>query len=164
MSRIFTEVEALAAALSELAQPCVVGIDGWTGIGKTTLATRLASNLSTEYFDIDAALNRDRNSYVPALRIHEVSAALSDVSGLMLVSGICLRKVLEIAGREADSNIYVKRMTSWGWADEDELQGRELAEILGNYGGEAVRREMRDYHAVWEPHLKADFEFHWQDC
>jgi len=160
LARVFTSVEALASAIAaDLPKTAVVGIDGWTGVGKTTLAKALSGALGGSMFDLDSALNRDRGSYVPSLRLGEIAEALTAPVGFLAVSGICLREVLLKAGREAHAHIYVKRMASWGWADEDELKGDALSG-LGSDGGSAVRREMRRYHASWRPHLKANFEFH----
>lgn len=138
----------------------IIGIDGWTGAGKSTLASALAEQLNASTYDLDTALNRDRECYVAALKIDEIASALTRHAGLLLVSGICLRQVLEMAGHGADAHIYIKRMATWGWADEDELSGT-LAGISGSVGGDNTRGEMRAYHTTYQPHLNADFEFHW---
>lgn len=161
MARVFTAVEALAKAIAaDLPNNAIVGIDGWTGVGKTTLAKALSDAFGGSIFDLDGALNRDRSSYAPSLRLGEISEALAAPAGLLFVSGICLRQVLGRVGCAANAHIYVKRMATWGWADEDELEGGSLAG-LGADGGNAVRREMREYHASWLPHLNATYEFHW---
>lgn len=146
------------AIAADLPKTAVVGIDGWTGVGKTTLAKALADALDGSIFDLDSALNRDCESYVPSLRLGEIAEALAAPAGLLFVSGICLRQVLEQAGRAANAHIYVKRMATWGWADEDELDGGSMP-TLASKGGEAVRQEMRAYHELWRPHELADFEF-----
>ena len=160
MAQIFTHVGQLAAHLAgRLSRPTVIGIDGWTGVGKTTLATSLARATGGSTFDVDDALVRDQRCFVPALQLDAIRDGLAEPKGLLFVSGICLRQVLELAGREADVHVYVKRMAMWGWVDEDELTGGSLPEIPGA-SGEAPRREMRSYHSQWQPHLRADYEFH----
>lgn len=161
MARVFTAVEALAQAIAaDLPNNAIVGIDGWTGVGKTTLANALSDALDGSIFDLDSALNRDRNSYVPSLRLSEIAEALAAPAGLLFVAGICLRQVLEQAECAANAHIYVKRMAAWGWADENELEGGSMVG-LGSNGGNAVRREMREYHNAWKPHERANYEFHW---
>lgn len=97
--------------------------------------------------------------FVPALQLDVIRDGLAELKGLLFMSGICLRQVLELIGCEADAHVYLKRMAMWGWADEDELTGGSLREIPGA-SGEVTRREMRAYHEQWRPHLRADYEFH----
>lgn len=154
----FTDPSALAQAISDRFKgPAIIGIDGWTGVGKTTLAATLARLTQGRTFDLDAALTRDQGRYISALRIHEVSQALDEPVGLLFVSGICLRQVLSDADRGADAQIYLKRMAVLGWADEDELSGK-IPEIVGS-SGQLVREELRAYHAKWRPHELMDYEF-----
>lgn len=158
---IFTELDALATQLSaHFPGGAIVGIDGWTGAGKTTLAKALAGRLNGSAYDLDSALIPDRKCYLPALRLNEIAEALGTRSGFLFVSGICLREALDRAGCAADVHIYVKRMATWGWPDEDELEGGALSELRGSTGGEAMRQEMRIYHERELPHLRADFEYH----
>ena len=159
-ARVFENVGKLAAEIEDRYKAtAIIGIDGWTGAGKTTLARALAEATGGSNFDIDDALIRDQECFVPALQLDLIRSGLSEPKGLIFISGICLRQVLELSGCAADAHIYTKRMATWGWADEDELTDSVLPEIAGA-SGEATRREMRAYHREWIPHLKADYEFH----
>lgn len=160
MAHPFTELDALAHALREsFTAPAIIGIDGWTGIGKTTLGKALAARLSGGSYDLDSALTHDLRRYGTAIRLDEVALALRQPKHFMFVSGICLRQVLADSGCSAAGHIYVKRMATWGWADEDELVAGRALEVRGA-SGESVRQEVRAYHERWRPHLRADFEFH----
>jgi len=155
---VFTSSSQLAKTLrSNHEGDAIIGVDGWTGVGKTTLATELAEAGGGRKFDLDCALIKDQNCYVPALRMEEIQSSLSG-SGLLFVSGICLLQVLELAGVEASAHVYVKRMASGGWADEDDLLGK-LPEFPSS-SGEPIRNELRNYHRHWKPHLTATYEFH----
>ncbi|MBV7258986.1 AAA family ATPase [Erythrobacter crassostreae] len=136
----------------------IVGIDGWTGVGKTTLAKNLAKEMGGSFYDLDCALTLNQNKYVSALQTSKISRALTERQRPLMIAGICLLEVLEIVGAHLDAHVYVKRMSSWGWADEDELTGQYF-EVPGA-SGEAVRREMRAYHRKWQPHLLADIEYY----
>lgn len=160
MAVIFARLDRLAAELAaRLQAPAVIGIDGWTGVGKTTIARSLADILSGSAYDVDMALDRDRKHFVSALRMHEILEALALPSGLLFVSGVCLRQVLQNAQCNAGAHIYIKRMATSGWVDEDEVDGSGAPEISGA-SGETLREEMRLYHGQWRPHLRADYEFH----
>ena len=128
-------------------------------MGKTTLARGLAGATGGTLFDLDEALIKDQKWFVPALRLGLIRNRLTESKGLLFVSGICLRQVLELAECGAAAHIYVKRMAMWGWADEDELSRGALPEIPSS-SGEVTRQEMRAYHERWQPHWQADYEFH----
>lgn len=157
---IFTDLEQLAAEIqSRHNREAVIGVDGWTGVGKTTLAKALANATGGTSFDLDTALDKDRGCYVDALRQDEIRRGLA-TGGLLFVSGICLRQVFGLVEVNADAHVYVKRMATWGWADEDDLLGN-IPEDAGA-SGEGLRQEMRRYHLKWEPHLASSYQFHRQ--
>lgn len=158
MPIVLKEKQELVHALyGRVESSSIVGIDGWTGVGKTTLGKSIAEELGGSSYDLDLALTRNLKKYVSNLRMSEVSKVLTEAPRPLVISGICLLKALAMAEIELDVSIYVKRMASWGWADEDELTGLAL-EIPGA-SGELLRREMRIYHQDWQPHLNADYEF-----
>lgn len=160
MAVVFDQLDALAAEISRrFTTSAIIGIDGWTGVGKTTLARSLADVSSASAYDVDSALDRDRKSFVSALRLNEISEALAQPSGILFVSGVCFRQILHNAECSADAHIYIKRMATWGWADEDEVAGCGVSEVPGA-SGDLLREEMRLYHREWQPHHRADYEFH----
>ncbi|MGN6277506.1 MAG: hypothetical protein ACTHM8_02135 [Sphingomonas sp.] len=160
MTLAFTDPIALAKVVRvQIAAPAIVGVDGWAGVGKTTLAESLAGCVGGASYDLDAGLIRNQGYFVGAIRTEEIARALQGIRGLIFVSGICLRQVLANVGVVASAHIYIKRMAEWGWADEDELVAHRMPEIMGASGA-AMREELRHYHRVWEPHLLRDFEFH----
>ena len=149
----------LADHLQTLPSQTVIGIDGLTGVGKTTLASSLAVALEGSTLDLDAFLDHDRKCFVEALKISDLRSALTSAVRPLFLSGICLREALALVGYTASCHVYVKRMTGWGWADEDELGTDAVPEVDSNSGGAHLRHEMRRYHEKWKPHLVADYEF-----
>jgi uridine kinase len=162
----------------------VIGFDGMNGVGKSTLARKLAPLLGATVISLDNHLNKNRGAYVPCIRCQEVTAALR-ASGkrVVIVDGICLRAVAERCGFAIDVHIYIKQVSKESglcmWHDADlclaetpvdvlKRNAREIrmAEALMN--GEDVeqaekdiglREELIDYHAQWRPVEKADAIF-----
>ena len=158
MPVVVTNLDALASKLRACqAASGLIGVDGWTGVGKTTLAEGLVGILGGSCYDLDHALTPDQKQYVSALRFPELSEALAQQKRPLFVSGICLLEVLVRVGVSLDAHVYVKRMATWGWPDEDELTG-QIPEV-GGASGASVRIELRAYHEKWKPHLVADYEF-----
>jgi hypothetical protein len=154
-----TELELACAIKTRFPEPGVIGIDGWTGVGKTTLAKRFAGIIGGSAYDLDCALTKNKKSYVEFIQLDVINDVLAKSNGILFLSGICIREILKRLDHSAIAHVYVKRMATWGWADEDEIAGTGVPEFQ-EAGGAALRSEMRAYHKKWEPDIKADFFFH----
>lgn len=152
--QIFNSVDALAEQILDALHTGVIGVDGWTGAGKTRLARALASKTSADFFDIDCILTRGLGRYVDAVPTDKVAQRVGRSQGLLFVSGICLRQILSNARIEAAKHVYVKRLAVWGWEDEADAL-REVCAL----GDESLIMEMRRYHREWRPHEASDYEF-----
>lgn len=158
MAVIVARTADLAAALDErFGRSAIIAIDGWTGAGKTTLARDLAKTLGGDNYDLDSAIIPDQGSYISALNMSEISQSVTVSRRPLFVSGICVLQVLSSVAVQPAAHVYVKRMADWGWADQDDLEGR-IPEFPAASGA-SVRCEMRAYHEMWQPHLQADYEY-----
>ena len=107
--------------------------------------------------DLDAVLNRNRGGFIEHLDIDPIASAIKTHPDLVL-SGVCMREVLERVAAPNAIHIYVKRMDLGIWTHEAEANGQ-----LGDYclldrhaaPGE-LELEVRAYHHRWLPHEKAD--------
>ena len=139
----------------------LVGVEGHSTAGKSTLATDLGHRLDGRVFSTDGYVEatREVETYVEMLRLDELARDLAAApDSFVVVEGICLRPTLRATpcGR-ARLFVYCKRITQAGlWADE-----------LENYfedGNPAswlswVDRQSVIYHTEERPDEKADVVF-----
>lgn len=158
---VFSDESDLISHLRSVAfgSACLIAIDGVDGAGKSTLAVKIAESLDCGApLDVDSFLEQNQRKYVEALRLDPLRQQLEQRDGQPTVlAGICMRQVLERLRLRADRHIYVKRMVVWGWADEDEVEGNQIAEIELAMGEiNELKREVKAYHSRYMPHLRAD--------
>lgn len=120
-------MELLYEALLKHCPPnrCLVGIEGHSTSGKSTLGKKLALLSGESLFSTDEyARQRKKNDAYPDLvDVERLKRDVKAVSGrsLSFIEGICLRDVLESAGLKPDVFVYIKRITQAGlWADDPE--------------------------------------------
>jgi adenylate kinase family enzyme len=162
LQTVISNVHALVKILCTGAhrQARLIAIDGAGGAGKSTLGAQLAAALDDfVHVDLDCFLIAKQDKFFDALRLDAVKAAVVASGRRVIMTGICLLRVLEAAGVRPDVLIYVKRMRKWGWADEDELEGDEIEHFALSLkvGIEEwpFQVEVRDYHRAYRPQDRA---------
>lgn len=155
----FVEAEALAVALADRPEP-IVAIDGWDGAGKSTLAREVATRTGRKHIDLDdLLLRRQADAYVEHIDLKGLASAVAS-GGQLVLSGICLRQILEAAGITLPCvHVYVRELNYGLWGAQSESNGPdpEGQRFDARFPPSAVRVEIRNYHAAWRPHLRADF-------
>jgi hypothetical protein len=126
--------------------------------------------------ELDSFLDKNKGSYVDHLDIEGVRNAAR--SRRFIVEGVCLLKVIELAGFNLDLLVYVQRHHLGLWADEEYLglgqsveehlkkERHFLAIIKGSDAPEAdlgLAEEIIRYHHEFVPHEKADLIFVWKE-
>lgn len=136
----------------------VAAVDGWTGVGKTALAYKLAHQLGCAFYDLDADANAPGvTEFMTPERLAKARKNLQTHSAPTIVSGVLIRSFLASIDIEIDANIYVKRISPWGWTDED--QTNSLAYINSFGTPSRLTLEIFEYHQKFMPHRNADFIF-----
>ncbi|PLZ01138.1 hypothetical protein CY652_17810 [Burkholderia sp. WAC0059] len=95
----------------------LVTFDGDLHAGKTTLARKIGEALGHPVLDLDGYLLREQGNFVNALRITELTRDIGkalDSSSVVLLSGVCMLRVLEIAKLDTSLSIYVRRLSPMG--------------------------------------------------
>lgn len=188
----FNSAKELARQLSgavSLIDGAIIGVDGYTGVGKTTLAGQIANEIGGKVLSLDSYLEKNRGRYLPNLRIEEFRNDLNDARGPLVIEGVCLLAALSIIGVQLKKLIYVKRIGHYGtWKDRRECNPQEPVEDAIRKLEEDVRsyreisgrpnesgstgpgtksgplpelvKELMRYHAEYRPHAQADYVFH----
>ena len=163
---------------------CLISVDGFDGVGKSTLTQMLADELGFQSIHLDDYLEKEQNCYFEALRFSDLQDSVAEKTR-WIVEGCLVQTVLSRLGISADYKIYViraSRMIAYpdqDWADEiDVLIGDKSAEEIiadeegdlrawfdmpGEFGGsgdfhglEELRKELIRYHKSVLPHRTAD--------
>jgi hypothetical protein len=156
------DVESLAIEITRRSNRDrhLVGIEGHSTAGKTTLAKSVQARLSAGLVRPDCHLVRfssdadqDQN-YVERLDLvgldRDLSAKVS-LHSVVIIESICLREVLRQLGVDADIFVYCKRISPAGiWQDDP---------AFGHQGGNWADRQSRLYHREESPLENADLVF-----
>ena len=148
----------------------IVGIDGAGGVGKSTLAKRLAEEFDGRLVSLDDYLDDHKGTYIPHLNYqrlkNDIYVLLSQDTPVLAIEGLCLLAALEQVGTNPDILVYIKCLDQDGeWYDEAICnENRELNEVLdylSKYetlpGIGDSDRELATYHNKYRPVAKADF-------
>lgn len=143
----------------------LISFDGCDGAGKTTLAQDISRALGHEAIDLDPFLNQQTGEFFGALRLLELKQQIDDAlmrTPVVLLSGVCMRRVLGALNRVAAVSVYVQRITQAGLPGDmdfiDVESGIEAsADVLENFG--VLDHEIYEYHRQYRPRSNADVVF-----
>ena len=163
----------------------VIAIDGKDGVGKSTLAKKIAINLNGSYLELDQFIEKNKGHYVSAIKKDDLLNEIRNNSNKkpVLIEGICAQEVLKSLNMKADVLIYVKQIDEFGdWFDEylfeslqspeevfqkDEEHFKQFRKLMPRIAGsgeideykEAIFHEIVRYHYKYKPHNTANHIF-----
>ena len=161
-----THLDELIVALRKLrnaGRTLVVGIEGHSTSGKTTLGKLLAIRFAAPHVGTDSYVDRDKDadSYVGILDLPRFKTAVQAEPGkhdFLFIDGICLRDTLAQCGLRAGVFVYCRRITQAGlWADDPQNsthQGRPNRDDPS-----WVDWQSTDYHLREHPVERADLVY-----
>ncbi len=161
--------EQVVAAVCMRKPKGILAVDGFQASGKTTLACTVGLHLGRKVVSADDYLNKNQGAFFSQLRLPELAATLSPPDNYIL-DGVCCLQVLDVLGISVDTIVYVKRMASWGWADEAALKsfsqhGRTTLSADGEPVDHCARllrelwAEVAAYHVAYRPHERAHIAY-----
>ena len=164
----FTDVGALLTQMEQaIPKWRIATVDGWLGSGKSCIGREMSRLTPMWAFDLDAFIVQRKEAFLDALALQSLRAAIVTWEARIVITGVCVREVLERIEIQADLHIYTKRMShNYNyWADEDEVIGNGISIMACHPEVEdsPLHNEVHRYHLNYEPHLNSTFEYQWQD-
>ena len=158
--------EEIARALADSREtvPCIIGVDGFPGAGKSHLARALAMHLQVPCIHADDYVDKrdDVHDYIARIRVSELRRdLLSAIASRhrVLCDAVCAQWVWAAVNIEPRHRIYVKRVSVQGvWNDGIDLENF-LEDPESESGQPWLERQVLRYHAKESPHLRADIGF-----
>ena len=96
-ARIFADEYALIKSIENLSlkSPGIVSIDGVDGVGKSTLACKIAEELSLPYIEIDTFVQEQQGSYIDGIDYNRLSERIKQAiitNQVLILEGICVQQ------------------------------------------------------------------------
>lgn len=104
----------------------VIGIDGGSGSGKSSLSKKISEATGAKVFHLDDFINEKKVGYF--IDIDKLRKSVTTYEGVVIIEGCCLQKILKMADLSTSINIYVKEMNLGLWLRE------EIYDITGANG------------------------------
>jgi hypothetical protein len=143
----------------------IVGFDGCSGAGKSNLANSIRMILGGIVIDLDDYLRRKQGRFVDALRIDDLKASVCEAKSKeepVLISGVCLTRVLSRIGVQPDMIIYVEKLSPAGVPCDLNILDCETRGNISPLENELYSdfdREVGRYHSELKPRSRADLIF-----
>lgn len=147
----------------------IVSIDGVDGVGKSTLASKIAKELSFPLIEIDIFVQEKQSGYIDHIDYNRLKKRIREniiENRLVILEGICIQQVLDKIGLNSFIKIYVKVIDSYGfWMDEirffpsDKSADEVIAERKTKGFSLGHVEEIIRYHYTCKPHENADYIF-----
>lgn len=141
----------------------LVTFDGAPHAGKTWLAREMGRALGCPAIDLDCYLNRQQGAFIDALRITELTCSIDKArarSAIVLLSGICMLRVLDMAKLHAALSIYVQRLSPMGIPNDLDTTDAENGKPFDDDPDiPSLFKEIHIYHADYRPLANADIVY-----
>ena len=138
---IFDDENDLLASLTTInPSPRLVTVDGYTGAGKTHLASKIASSLSFRHLDFDSFLVKKQGEFLAFFEFKRFAMSFNSTHQSTVLSGILMLDVLQKLGLHQELSVYVKSMSQGGLWNDDYENFDQISQIeqIANAVGQTV--------------------------
>lgn len=168
---IFTDEYALIESIENLSLKSsgIVSIDGVDGVGKSTLACKIAEELSLPYIEIDTFVQEQQGGYIDHIDYDRLSESIKQAiitNQVIILEGICVQQVLKKLDLNSNAKVYVRVMNNYGfWMDRirffppDKSADEMIAERKAKRFSLGHVEDIIQYHYTFKPHENADYIF-----
>lgn len=168
---IYTDECTLVRSIKHISLnfPSIISIDGVDGVGKSTLACKIAEELNVPHIEIDAFVQAEQEGYIKYIDYDRLGERIvQDLisNQMIIVEGICVQQVLEKLSLTPYASVYVKVIDSYGfWMDQIRLfpPDRSVGEMIDERKAKCFSlghvEEIIRYHYTFKPHENADCIF-----
>jgi len=147
----------------------IISIDGVDGVGKSTLASKIAKELRSPLIEIDTFVQEQRGGYIDYIDYNRLNERIKKniiENRLVILEGICIQQILDKIGLKSFIKIYVKVIDNYGfWMDEirffppDKSANEVIAERKANRFSLGHVEDIIRYHYTYMPYKNADYLF-----
>ncbi len=138
-------------------KPVIIGVDGTTGVGKSTLAYCIGCKFGVPVINVDHYVEEISGSYKDAVALKELNKLLTRYKisqRTYVIEGVCLIEVLESIKIIPDILLYYKKYNSRKeWVDEDVCNGNVGEQIMQSLP--TLQKAIAKYHNYYKPLEKA---------
>ena len=152
-----------------LKSPSIISIDGVDGVGKSTLACKIAEELSLPHVEIDTFVQDQQGGYIDYIDYDRLSERIGEsaiANQVIIVEGICVQEVLNKLSLNVHAKVYVKIIDNYGfWIDQirffppDKSAEEMIAERKAKRFSLGHVEDIIRYHYTFKPHENADYIF-----
>ena len=168
---VFADEHALIKSIKNLSliSPGIVSIDGVDGVGKSTLACKIAEEMSLPYIEIDTFVQEQQGGYIDHIDYDRLSESIKQAiitNHVIILEGICVQQVLKKLGLNSYAKVYVKVIDNYGfWMDQirffppDKSADEMIAERKAKRFSLGHVEDIIRYHYTFKPHENTDYIF-----
>lgn len=168
---IYTDECMLIKSIENLSlkSPGIISIDGVDGVGKSTLACKIAEELSLPHIEIDTFVQDQQGGYIEYMNYDRLSERIRQsviVNQVIIVEGICVQEVLKKLSINSNAKVYVKKIDNKRfWMDQmrffppDKSVEAMIAERKTKRFSLGHVEDIIRYHYAFKPHENADYLF-----